>query len=179
DERLPGMSSRNLPWIFLGLAVTLAVAAIAVSGFEPYVAHAYDSFAHVADSFEIHISDSIHRAEKSHAAIPLWQAVGDENSLVQAGFSKFMLLELIAAGLICLVYIPMARRLVDGQPPRGAWDNTFDSVLAFIRNEVARPNIGEHDADKYVPFLWTLFLFVLVNNLLGMLPWMGSPTANL
>src|SRR5262249_44937305 len=32
---------------------------------------------------------------------------------------------------------------------------------------------------KYVPFLWTLFLFVLFNNLLGMLPWMGSPTANL
>ncbi|HMC64085.1 MAG TPA: F0F1 ATP synthase subunit A, partial [Gemmataceae bacterium] len=35
------------------------------------------------------------------------------------------------------------------------------------------------DADRYVPFLWTLFFFILFNNLLGMFPWMGSPTANL
>jgi len=105
--------------------------------------------------------------------------VGEAGDVFQAGISKFMVLELIAAALIAAVFIPMARRLASGEPPRGAWDNTFDSVLTFIRNEVAKPNIGEHDADKYVPFLWTLFLFILVSNLLGMLPWMGSPTANL
>ena len=167
------MSRRNLPWVFLGLAVVLAVVAIVRSGFDAYEEEPNDPFAHVADAFKIELF------ETRHLYIPLHQRVGDENSDHQAGFSKFMLLELIAAGLIILIYLPMATRLASGDPPRGAWDNAFDSVLAFIRNEVARPNIGEHDADKYVPFLWTLFLFVLFNNLLGMFPWMGSPTANL
>ena len=46
----------------------------------------------------------------------------------------------------------------------------------FIRDEVARPAIGHHDADKFLPYLWTIFFFVLTCNLLGMLPWLGSPT---
>ena len=59
---------------------------------------------------------------------------------------------------------------------------------------MARPNIknghdghghGHHDtnphatADKYLPFLWTLFLFVLMCNLLGMIPFLGAPTADI
>jgi F-type H+-transporting ATPase subunit a len=36
-----------------------------------------------------------------------------------------------------------------------------------------------HYADRFVPFLWTLFLFILVSNLLGMVPFLGSPTAEL
>ena len=47
-----------------------------------------------------------------------------------------------------------------------------------MRNEIARPSLGEHDADKYVPFLWTMFLFILFNNLLGMIPFGGSATAS-
>ena len=93
--------------------------------------------------------------------------------------TKFMLLELLAAGLILAIFIPLARRSQNGALPRGAWWNAFESLLTFIRNEVARPTIGEHDADRFVPFLWTLFLFVLFNNLLGMLPFLGSPTASI
>ncbi len=40
-------------------------------------------------------------------------------------------------------------------------------------------HLGEHDGDKYTPFLWTLFLFILFCNLLGMIPMLGSPTASL
>ncbi len=38
---------------------------------------------------------------------------------------------------------------------------------------------SRHYADRYLPFLWTLFLFILVSNLLGMLPFLGSPTADI
>src|SRR4051794_40035032 len=75
--------------------------------------------------------------------------------------TKFMLLELLAALLIILIFVPLARRAKDGSVPRGPWWNAFESLLTFIRNEVARPNLGSHDADHYVPFLWTIFLFVL------------------
>ncbi|MBY0232777.1 MAG: F0F1 ATP synthase subunit A [Gemmataceae bacterium] len=41
------------------------------------------------------------------------------------------------------------------------------------------PLLGTHPGDAYVPFLWTIFLFVLFCNLLGMIPTMGSPTASI
>ncbi len=52
-------------------------------------------------------------------------------------------------------------------------------MLLFIRDDVARPAIGKHDADKFLPFIWTIFFFVLGCNLLGMVPWAGSPTGAL
>jgi F-type H+-transporting ATPase subunit a len=98
-----------------------------------------------------------------------------------AGFqlTKYMLLEVIAAALILVIYIPLARRLARGDPPRGAWDNLFETLLTFVRDHVARPALGEHDADRFLPFLWTLFLFILFNNLLGIVPLMGSATASI
>ena len=44
---------------------------------------------------------------------------------------------------------------------------------------MARPAIGQHDADRFLPFLWTMFFFILFCNLLGMVPWAGSPTGSL
>lgn len=38
---------------------------------------------------------------------------------------------------------------------------------------------ASHPADKYLPFIWTCFFYVLFCNLLGALPWLGSPTGNL
>ena len=93
--------------------------------------------------------------------------------------TKFMVLELIAALLIVLIYVPLSRRSQNGELPKGSWWNAFESLLTFVRNEIARPNLGEHDADRYVPYLWTLFLFLLFCNLLGMFPFMGSPTASI
>jgi F-type H+-transporting ATPase subunit a len=92
--------------------------------------------------------------------------------------TKFMLLELVAAALILAIFLPIARQARAGGLPRGRWWNAFETLLTFIRNEVARPTIG-HDADKYVPYLWTLFLFILFCNLLGLVPFMGSPTASI
>jgi F-type H+-transporting ATPase subunit a len=94
-------------------------------------------------------------------------------------FTKFMVLELIVAALLLAIFVPLARRARGGALPKGPWWNAFESLLTFVRNEIARPNLGEHDADRYVPFLWTLFTFILFCNLLGMFPFLGSPTASI
>ena len=57
-------------------------------------------------------------------------------------FTKFMMLELIAAGLILLIYIPLSRRATSGELPKGWRWNMFESLLTFVRNEIARPNLG-------------------------------------
>ena len=52
-------------------------------------------------------------------------------------------------------------------------------MLTFVRDQIARLTLGPRQADRYVPFLWTLFLFILVNNLLGLVPFCRSPTGNI
>jgi F-type H+-transporting ATPase subunit a len=49
----------------------------------------------------------------------------------------------------------------------------------FIRDGIARPAIGGHGADAFLPFLWTMFFFILFSNLLGMVPGGASPTASI
>jgi F-type H+-transporting ATPase subunit a len=120
----------------------------------------------------------------------------------QFQITKFMVLELVAAVLIVAIYVPLARRIAAGEAPKGGWWNGFETLLTFIRDFVAKPSLraphheeghghepghGEHarhapadpdaEVDRYVPYLWTVFLFILFCNLLGMIPLLGSPTA--
>lgn len=93
--------------------------------------------------------------------------------------TKFMVLELIAAVVMVMLFLPLARRIRSGDPPKGIFWNFFEVMLVFVRDEVARPSIGKHDADRFLPFLWNAFFFILFCNLLGIVPWAGSPTGNL
>lgn len=111
----------------------------------------------------------------------IFESLGWEFHIPHVGnvtITKYMLLELLAAALIILIFVPIARRAKDGEPPKGIFWNMFETLLTFIRDQVAKPCIG-HDYDKFVPFLWTLFLFILFCNLLGMFPFLGSPTASI
>src|SRR5437016_3204622 len=82
-------------------------------------------------------------------------------SAFQFRLTKFMLLELLAAALIIVIFVPLCRKAARGGLPKGAFWNAFEVLLTFVRNDIAKPTIGEHEADKFVPFLWTMFLFVL------------------
>lgn len=93
--------------------------------------------------------------------------------------TKFMVLEVVAAFIVAVIFIRLAHRVSTGGAPRGRLWNLFEAMLIFIRDEVARPAIGKHDADKFLPFLWTVFFFILVCNLLGLVPWAGSATGAL
>lgn len=97
----------------------------------------------------------------------------------QSGFciSKFMILEAVIVLLLVFVFKKYGEKIRSGEPPRGKFLNVIDAFLLYLRDNVARPAIGEHDADKFLPLLWTIFFFILACNLFGMLPWMGAPTA--
>jgi F-type H+-transporting ATPase subunit a len=133
------------------------------------MAHEPDAFNHVLDTPEVELFSSLFG---DPVIIHLPKILGFQ-------ITRFMLLELLAAGLILAIFIPISRKVAGGALPKGGWWNGFESLLTFVRDKIARPNLGDHDADKYVPFLWTMFLFVLFCNLLGMFPWLGSPTASI
>lgn len=92
--------------------------------------------------------------------------------------TKFMFIELVVALMMAVMFILLARRMKKSDTPKGRWWNMLEAMLVYIRDEVAHPAIG-HDADRFLPFLWTIFFFVLICNLFGLVPWMGSPTAAL
>jgi F-type H+-transporting ATPase subunit a len=92
--------------------------------------------------------------------------------------TRFMVLELLAAILMVLIFVPLARKLADA-PPKGRFWNMFEAIVLFVRDGVVRPGIGRHDADRFLPFILTLFFFILFCNLMGLIPGFGSPTASL
>jgi F-type H+-transporting ATPase subunit a len=93
--------------------------------------------------------------------------------------TRFMVMELVAAGLLLAIMIPVARHIARTPVSRGWFMNMFEAVLLFVRDKIARPAIGGHGADKFLPYLWTVFFFILINNLLGMIPGFASATGNL
>jgi len=128
---------------------------------------AHDPLNHVIDHDKIEIFTEI-----AEVSIPLLK-IGDFQ------LTLYMLLEVVVAAIILLIYLPLSHKISTGEPPRGTFWNFFEVVLTYIRDEVAKPSIGEKDADRFVPFLWTLFLFIVLCNLLGLIPFLGSPTASL
>jgi F-type H+-transporting ATPase subunit a len=92
------------------------------------------------------------------------------------GITNQMIMAAVAAVLMILIFPALFGRVESG-PPTGA-RNFFESILEFMRVEVFRPALKEH-TDRFVPFLWSLFFFILFCNLLGALPWAGSATGNL
>ncbi len=79
-----------------------------------------------------------------------------------------------------LLILPLVvRHIRKNSISRGWFFNLFETLLLFIRDQVARPAIGGHGADKFLLYLWTLFFFILFNNLLGLVPGMASATGNI
>ncbi len=64
-----------------------------------------------------------------------------------------------------------------GLVPRG-FGNMLEAIVLFIRDEIAKPNIGDQEYRKFMPFLLTIFFFILTCNLLGLIPYGATPTGN-
>lgn len=83
--------------------------------------------------------------------------------------TNHMILMVISAGLMLLIFPRLARRYQDGELVMTGTRNMFEAVLVYVREDIARPVLAGH-TDEFLPFLWTLFFFILFNNLLGLLP---------
>ena len=102
---------------------------------------------------------------------------GGDIAPVRFQITKFMVLEVVLAALLIVGFAWLAGRVKTGQAPTGKSWNMLEAMVKFVRDDMARPAIGKSEGDKYVPILCTLFFFILGCNLLGMIPWLGAPTA--
>jgi F-type H+-transporting ATPase subunit a len=69
------------------------------------------------------------------------------------------------------------RKAREGKAPSG-FGNGLEALVLYLRNEVVLPNIGPH-GNAFVPYLLSLFFFILFANLLGLVPYGATATGNI
>jgi F-type H+-transporting ATPase subunit a len=91
---------------------------------------------------------------------------------------------ILSAIVTLLVLIPAARKIATGKSgtledlrAKGTLANLVEVICLYLRDEIFKPLLRE-DTDKYIGVLWTFFWFILINNLLGLVP-LGDLTAML
>lgn len=87
--------------------------------------------------------------------------------------SNQICMQILAMLMLILIFPRFAKmkctgNLVDDLTPRGS-RNGIEAICNYLRDEVAKPALGEH-TDRFVPYIWSAFFYVLCVNLLGLLP---------
>jgi len=74
-------------------------------------------------------------------------------------------------GLILWIFLTVARAYTrnPNQAPKGL-QSWVEPIILFVRDEIAKPSIGEKQYEKFLPYLLTVFFFIWFNNLLGLIP---------
>jgi len=82
---------------------------------------------------------------------------------------------LLTVFLLLIIFLSVAKayRKRKGQAPKGL-QSFIEPLILFIRDEVAVPSIGARKADKFLPFLLTIFFFIWIANMLGLIPFIGG-----
>lgn len=113
--------------------------------------------------------------------LPRWNPIHIGRFVLDISPTRHVIMLWIAA-LLCVLTSALAlrahnRRTVQGKAPSGL-GNGFEALVLYMRNEVILPNVGPH-GNGYVPFLLTLFFFILFANMLGLVPYGATATGNI
>ncbi|MCK5781900.1 MAG: F0F1 ATP synthase subunit A [Flavobacteriales bacterium] len=77
---------------------------------------------------------------------------------------------LLSFGIILFVFVSLARSYSGNKKAPTGLGAFMEPLVLFVRDDIAIPNIGEKKYEKFMPFLLTVFFFILLNNLMGLIP---------
>ena len=97
-------------------------------------------------------------------------SINEEAKIYDFSITKNVLALFIGMIIICIIFISVARSYTKrkGMAPKGL-QSFIEPIIMFIRDDIAKPAIG-NKYQRYLPFLLTLFFFIFINNLLGLIP---------
>src|SRR4030095_4187953 len=88
---------------------------------------------------------------------------------------------ILALALLVWIMVSIGNKYKRGEgvstAPKGT-QSLMEPVINFVKDEVAKPNLG-HRYQKYLPYLLTVFFFILINNLIGLIPGTANVTGNI
>lgn len=99
---------------------------------------------------------------------------GEPGAFVDLSITKTVLGVLITVVLMFIIFGSIAKSYKRGadKAPKG-FQALMETLILFIRDEVAKPSIG-HKYERFMPFLLTIFFFIWLANLLGLIPFIGG-----
>ena len=107
--------------------------------------------------------------------------VAEEVKVYDLSLTRNVVQMLVAVLLLTLIMLRIAKRYKSGvgvtSAPKGS-QSLLEPVITFVRDEVAKPNLG-HKHEKYLPYLLTVFFFILINNIFGLIPGTANVTGNI
>ena len=135
--------------------------------------------------FSVFMSSKFHHGEEAYNGYKL---VGNQivpvdpsETVYDFSLTRNVVQMFIALIVLVLLLTSVAKRYKQGEgvnrAPKG-FQNAIEPVITFVRDEVAKPNIG-HKYKKYMPFLLTVFFFILINNIFGLIPGAANVTGNI
>ncbi|PKV67406.1 F0F1 ATP synthase subunit A [Pontibacter ramchanderi] len=107
------------------------------------------------------------------------QPAADQSSLLDFSITKNVASLFLSVALLFAVFFTIAGsyKKNHGKAPRGI-QSFFEPIIIFIRDEIAKANIGPK-YERYMPYLLTVFFFIWFNNLLGLMPGGANLTGNI
>jgi F-type H+-transporting ATPase subunit a len=130
---------------------------------------------HMKNSMELEIP-WLHDGHFSHMTLPSFPPVTIGGITFDFSISKHVFFLLLSAAILTVLAVHAANQNRKNVVPRGI-GNLFEVFIVFIRDEVALPNMGPAGI-KYLPYLLTTFFFILIMNLIGLVPFGSTATSN-
>ncbi len=91
--------------------------------------------------------------------------------------TKHVIFMWLAALLVIITFITVSRQYKSSLIPKRL-SNFFEVLIIFVRDEIAEPTLGK-SYQIYLPYLLTLFFFILFGNFLGLIPFSATFTSNI
>jgi len=110
-------------------------------------------------------------SEETGKIIELNQSGEAAGSPLDFSITKTVAGMMLAAIVILILFIRMGMKYGQSKivVPKG-FNGFLEPMIVFIRDEIAIPNIGEHKYERFMPYLLTAFFFILINNIMGLIP---------
>ncbi|MEX0601729.1 MAG: F0F1 ATP synthase subunit A, partial [Bacteroidota bacterium] len=112
-----------------------------------------------------------------HFEIPAFPPIQIAGLSIDVSITKHVFFLLFAAAILVAVGVTTARKARRNAVPTG-FANLMEVFILYIRDEIALPNMGKAGL-RYMSFLLTTFFYILIMNLLGLVPFGASPTGNI
>jgi F-type H+-transporting ATPase subunit a len=124
-----------------------------------------------------HVQDS-HELDTpfGHIVLPHLPSFTAGGITFDMSITKHVVFLWVAAALLILLTVIVARKNARRDVPRG-FGNLLEVLIVFVRDEIVIPNMGPAGV-KYLPYLLTTFFYILLMNLLGLIPYGASATGN-
>ncbi len=140
-----------------------------------------------AGKLDVFMSSAFHHGHEPHAGYELYVENGkqkiktqDGSSFIDISITKNVLCLFLSILILLVIMTNVAKKYKQNginQAPTG-FQNALEPIIGFIQDNVAKPNLGKKYI-KFMPLLLTLFFFIWVNNLLGLLPFGFNLTGNI